>query len=247
MTSFDEKSDMLRDLAIFEYVSGDQSSSAQRNFEDMMKNDPQLRADVDAEKALRADIAKAGVGDGVSMNNIDGLLARIDIESDVKNTASTDEVRGAQTSDPETSSSGDKASNAPRVATVISGVFSRATSRATSLAAAASVAFIAVGFAVYYVDITKPNFNVLSNKNASQQVDFASLVEQGRLAKLTVSSSLSQQEVNDMLGAYGLSTFEAGTRDSDFYVYTASKISSSQLAAWRADTRVDEVKLFTVQ
>lgn len=229
---------MLRELAIFEYVSGDQTPSAKRNFEQMMSDDALLLADVQAERALRAEMAEAGTPgtDGpVSMSNIEGLFARIDIaQRDAQESAAVDQA---------VDQVNNEQAQTARKAELIN-VASR--TFLAPLAAAASVAFIALFFVNDYIDSTQPNFNTLSDGVASKNVDFGTLVDQGRLAKFTVSSELSANEVDDMLTAYGLSTFESGANSGELYVYTEAEISHSQTSAWRADSRVKEVKLFTV-
>lgn len=225
---------MLRELAIFEYVSGDQTPSAKRNFEQMMSDDALLLADVQAERALRAEMAEAGTPGTygpVSMSNIEGLFARIDIaQRDAQESAAVDQVNNEQA----------QTARKAELINVASRTF------LAPLAAAASVAFIALFFVNDYIDSTQPNFNTLSDGVASKNVDFGTLVDQGRLAKFTVSSELSANEVDDMLTAYGLSTFESGANSGELYVYTEAEISHSQTSAWRADSRVKEVKLFTV-
>ncbi len=237
---------MLRELAIFDYVSGDQTPSAKRNFERIMGNDSGLAADVQAERKLRAQMAEAGTDAAISMSNIDDLFARIDMAQDDRlesETQETDEVDQTEALSKPLISQTETPLSRKTPIDFMSRLVNR--SLVGPMAAAASLAFVALLFVNNYVDSVQPNFTTLSDGAASQKVDFGTLVEQGRLAKFTVSRDLSAEEVSNMLVAYGLSTFESGAKNGELYVYSTAKISSSQTLAWRADSRVKEVTLFT--
>ncbi len=229
MNNSNDKSELLREIAIFDYVAGNQSESVKRNFENMMRQDPTLREAVDAERVLRANMQKAGELEPVSMSNFDVLLSSIEAEEE----RPTNE-----------SSVGVISSELIRQEHLEKGESSNKVSFSRYYSIAASIAMFAVVFAGFYLNSSQPKFETLSSNTASEKINFAQLAEQTRLAKITLSDGLSQQEIDDVLRAYNLSSFEAGAQQNQRYVISESAISVSELTRWREDSRVQQVELF---
>jgi len=229
MNDSNDKSAMLREMAIFDYVAGNQSETAKQNFEKMMQQDQSLREAVDAEKKLRANMQEAGELEPVSMSNFDDLLSTIEAQEEPQR----DDTRG-------TRPVGEL--NKPVLTEVVSAA--NKTSFSRYYATAASVAVFAMLFAGFYLTSSEPKFETLSDTTASEKINFATLSEQSRLAKMTLTEGLSREEISDVLRLYNLSSFEAGATTNQRYVVSESAISNSELARWLDDSRVQQVELF---
>ncbi|MEM7360068.1 MAG: hypothetical protein AAF431_13280 [Pseudomonadota bacterium] len=224
-----DKSALLRETAIFEYVSGDMSDSAKRNFEKMMESDSDLQEAVDAEIRLRSAMKQAGDGEPVSMGNFDALLARIDAEE--KAESSPGIVDPVEDSD-----------NLHQI-----NPWTAQASKPRYYAMAASFAIVAVIAAVFLLDVSSPDYETLSDKPASESINFTQLTESGRLAKFTFSENLSQAQITDLLSQYRLTTFEAGAAANERYVVAELRISDDDVTKWRAESGVVSVELFVAQ
>jgi len=232
MNNPNDKSALLRDMAIFDYVAGNQSESAKRNFEDMMQQDHTLREAVEAERSLRASMQKAGELEPVSMSNFDALLSTI--EKQEKQHKNESNVR-VISREPKTQERAEKGEAWNKL------------SISRYYATAASVAVLALVFSGFYLNSSAPKFETLSSKTASEEINFAQLVEQTRLAKMTLVDGLSQQDIGDVLRDYDLGSFEAGAGPNQRYVISESAISYRELARWREDSRVRQVELFVTK
>lgn len=224
MSNSNDKSELLRELAIFDYVAGNQTDSAKRNFEIMLEQDATLRDAVEAERRLRAGMLKAGESTPVSMSNFDLLLKKIDAEQQ-----STDNNVTALES------------NVTKI-----GDRSRTKYIGRTFAVAASMAVFAIIFSTVYQPLSEPKFETLSDTLASDVINFSQLAEQSRLAKMTLDQNLSGQQIDELLRGYGLSSFEGGAEQHQRYVVAESAITNSELSLWRSDAGVLEVELFVV-
>jgi len=217
MNNPSDKTTILKDTAVFEFVSGSLSADAHENFEKLVEQDPALRREVEAEIALRTaleqvhDVGQQQVAP-VSMNNFDALLERIDaLEAD-------DELGE---------------NRAPVIS--INDYWKR------SLSVAASLALVAVFGAAYFSQLTEPEFETLSNQNAGSEVNFPLLVEQGRIAKVVLADHLSSEEVEVFLERYKLNIINAGSQQTVLYVSAQKEIDLITLQEWHADSRVNSV------
>ncbi len=221
MNNSNDKSELLREIAIFDYVAGNQSESVMRNFEKMLEQDASLREAVDQEARLRRAMHEAGKNEPVSMSNFQALLNVID-ENEMQ-------TAGGGKSDRQSATA--KSS----ISRYISSYY----------ASVASVAACAALFGTFYFNFATPDFETLSDIPASEQIDFTELAGQMRLAKMTFSNDMSQDQIDELLLTYSLTSFEAGAPSEQRYVVAEVSISENELTRLRNDARILSVELFT--
>lgn len=234
MNNSNDKSNLLKEISIFEYVSGNQSEAAKRNFEQMMKQDPSLEEAVQAEQRLRLEMKKAGQLKPVSMDNFEDLLATINTQENSQIVPLQEQTMTA------TADNSNIEDNT--VHHINSGSFAKP--YAKYYAMAASVAFIGLFFAGFIFSNSPAEFETLSDTQATDKINFAQLTESGRLAKLTFEQNISQQQIDGVLREYSLTSFESGSNLDESYVIAESSISQNDLALWRSDARIASVELF---
>ena len=226
-----DKSDLLRDAAIFDYVSGGQTEVAKQNFEKLLENDYELRHAVDIEIALRGSVKELNSQTPVEMSNFEDLLRSIE-----SNEGSEELVHKEIFEDSETSTNGGF--------NVIS-LFGK-----TKFKLAASFVMfglLGVMFASFIFDSTAPKYQTLSNQEASGEVDFGMLATQGRLAKFVLQDQLTEPQTVNLLLGYSLTAFEAGSVKHEVYAYSEQSISDADIVLWRADARIVHVDVFSAK
>lgn len=217
MNNPNDKTSILKDTAVFDFVSGDQTTGSQENFKQLIAGDQSLHQDVDTETALRAALGQVHDDEQsqtapVSMANFDALLERIDT------------LEASDVSDQEPA-----------------GVISMNKHWKSTLSLAASLALVAVFSIGYFNQLTDSTFETLSNDKAENAIDFPTLVEQGRMAKVVLAGDLSSEEVEAFLKRYQLDAVSSGGKQTVLYVSTKNEIDSDTLQEWRTDRRVDRV------
>jgi len=234
MNTLSDKSALLREVAIIDYVSGNQSEAARRNFEKLIDQDPALLEAVMAEQRFRADMQEAGNMAPVSMSNFDSLLTVIEQADEDEAIASASNVSTINEIDDFAGTSQPQA-----------GANKTNSSWGNLYSVAASMAVLAMIFGGFYLNMSSPDFETLSSRTASEKIDFVDLVEQGRLAKIELSNKLSESEVDDILQSYKLSTFESGAPSTALYIISKQAMSSSDIDRLRADSRIQQVEVFS--
>jgi len=80
MKNSTSQTSILKDTAVFDYVAGEQSDGARKNFEKLLKQDSGLAQEVEIEKLLRSSLEGINGADAesISRNNFDALLERIE-------------------------------------------------------------------------------------------------------------------------------------------------------------------------
>jgi len=212
-----DQSDILRDAAVFDYVSGTQSDSARMEFEQKLQHDTVLQQQVAWERSLREQLdPKNAQTPPVSMSNLDSLMERID-ETEVTQETFVDSQKGQNIS-----------------------WFNKPLFPAMSIAAGlAVVCVISVGL---FQGLTQPQFTTLSSPSASAKVDFSQLVEQRRLAKVVLHQDYLDV-VSTLLDDYGLIKLDQAGLSDVIMVIASEEIAFETLAAWRADVRIKEVNI----
>lgn len=221
------KTELLREIAIFDYVAGNQSESAKRNFEEKLERDPSLKQATEEEAKLRLNMREAGKEKPVSMSNFDALLETIDKQE--RQAGSTHHE--SETNEVENVTPLFKASKP---------------SYWRHYASAASVAVIALVVSNFFIYSPKDQFIALSDTPASQQINFTLLASQNRLAKLTLKAQISEQQVSDLLTNFELTSFESGAAKNQRFVTAEKAISKNDLERLRSDSRVENVELFVL-
>ena len=94
---------------------------------------------------------------------------------------------------------------------------------------------------------TKPEFKTLSNGTASSEINFVGLVEQQRLVKLTLSESLSNLEIIDLLETYQLSSVQSGSIERIVLVSSQQPADKEQMVKWAEDRRITSVELISIK
>ena len=236
-----DKSALLREIAIIDYVADNQSAAVRRNFENAMQQDESLREAVAAEQQFRAGMQEVGQLEPVSMSNFDALLARVDEYEKSDASCKSGLIDNAIGQEGFTSSA--VADFSTQTSSVLKSVSPRWNTR---YSIAASIAVMAIAFGGFYSSMLAPNFDTLSSEPASAEVKFAELSEQGRLAKVVLSDKFAQSDVSDILKDYELKTFESGAPDNTLYVFADEAISEKNLANMKADIRIQQIDVFTV-
>lgn len=229
MNNVNDRSDLLKDMAVIEYLAGDQSESVRLNFERELEQNPGLREAVEIERRFQADMRNAGELEAVSMSNFDVLLSTIEAQEN-------NETRGH------------------KVTSIVSNENKsvRLEKKSASVhflgknyfAMAASVAVFAIVFAGFYLNSSTPKFETLSDTTASEEINFAYLTAEVRLAKMIFVENVLEQQIDDVLQRYNLSTFEAGGELNQRYIIAESAISDLDLRLWRDDPLIQQVELF---
>lgn len=238
MNNSNDNSALLREIAIIDYVAGNQGEAARHNFEKMIAQDPTLREAVQAEQRFRTDMQKAGELAPVSMSNFDVLLTTIE-QANKEDAAPVSNVSSIAN---DTSSS--VLNDVEKPSNVVTPSVSFWNNR---YSVAASVAVFAMIFSSFYLNLSEPSFETLSDQSASEEINFVALAEQGRLAKMVLSEQVSQTEIDSMLQSYQLTTFESGSSSIALYVVAATVISDSDLERMRADSRIQKVEIFSAK
>jgi len=207
-----DTSAIIKETAIYSYVSGELSGSAKMNFEKQLSTDPELQQEVEREKAVTANFADL-------LNKIEQQEAHSSDVEDVSH--NTTQVKQS--------------------ARVIA--FPNWGVRQLGIAAClAMVGVVSVGF---FTDLTDPNFQTLSNKEASAKIDFSALADQGRLAKIALSEQLDDVQIDQLLEQYELQTFKSGADKHNIYVFSEKMISAADIKVLASDKRVKRVETFT--
>lgn len=236
-----DKSTILSETAVFEFVADKQSSDTQRNFEALIEQDPQLQHEIEIERELRKALAEDQQSAPVSMDNFDALLAKIDeLEDQQGETPSNDNVTELAAQRKSERATNNRVSN----------VISLSTLRSRQFSIAASVAVLGIVFAAFmssgYLEPNAEQNDDFVLLSSPKQVNFLELSDQGRVAKLVLVEELSNTKLANLLSSYQLQQFkESGASVSSLYVYTEKAITDQQLALLKADERIQQVAVFS--
>ena len=221
MSKRNKPSAILKDTAVFNYVLGEQSQQSQDIFSEKLQSDKLLRDEVAFEKSLRErfsqDAKNSETESVISEENFDQLLARIDSKEE------------SNSLDQQESHRNKTIAEKPQR-------FNR------TIGLAASVLVVSM-FAVGLFDhLHEPKFVTLSNLDESQKLDFNSLVESQKLAKIVLNESTSAQAVKEFLAGYQLSPISTSSQNT-IIVQSKTTIDPTMLAGWRADQRVSNAQI----
>ncbi len=223
-TNSSDMTEMLKEIAVFDYVMGNQDESTKRDFEKILEQDPKLKEAVKAEFELRKTMQEAGKLEPVSMSNFDSLLETIDQKED---SFYPEEVASETT-------------NVVSIFKSKKGAFTKYYATAASLAA-----FVII-FSGLYVNSTTPKFQTLSDLSASQELNFEQLMSENRVAKLTLADHVNDNQVDKLLLTFNLSSFESGAESKQRFVTAKTPFSENTLERLRNDARVKNAELLTV-
>jgi len=242
MKDSNDKSDLFREMAIVDHVAGNQSEAARRSFEDAMEQDASLREAVVAEQRLRASMQEVGQIEPVSMSNFDALLTKVDEhERSAANESSRANDNAQIAYDQMAESITESAIQSSGVVVSTSPTW---WTRGYSIAA--SIAVMAMMFGGFYSSMLAPDFDTLSDGAASAEINFVELADEGRLAKMVFSENIEQSDVVEVLNAYNLETFDSGAPLKTLYVMADKAISKQDLQDMRADSRIRQIDIFTI-
>ncbi len=230
-----ENSEILKELAIFDYVAGNLSKSAKQNFEKMLEQNPALQEEVNAEKILRQRMEKIGEAEPVAMSNIEGLFEKIDEHEKALNESDRLETV--------TSTSASEESTPSSVTPLFK---NKKNSFSKYYATAAGLAMFSIVFSGLYFDSAAPDFQTLSDIPSSQKIDFKLLASQGRIAKLTLVDGVSDDQVNELLDTFKLASISSGSPSNQRFVSAEAALSSDILERLRNDNRLHKVELYKI-
>ena len=230
---------LVREMAIVDYVAGHLGETSRANFENAMEQDASLRKAVLAEQDLRANMQSIRCTEPVSMSNFDDLLEKID-DSETP----LHEIVGES----DLVDQNDSIAVAPNSSELARNVTKPISPKWLSqYGVAASIAALAIVFGGFYVNSAlEPNFDTLSSQSASEKVDFSEFAEQGRLAKMVLAEGASDAHITGILESYNLVTFESGLPSNVLYVVASKEISDNDLKTLRADSRIHQIDIFTL-
>jgi len=231
MKNSKSETSIIKDIAVFDYVAGQQSDDVRKNFENLLEQDEGLLQEVAIEEQLRSTLEQdVGVksSEPVPMSNFDALLERIDNQSsELVDTVSTD-----------TSSAG--YSSSANSVVVGPWAWQKQFNIAASFAVLAMIGFIG------FNQTTEPNFITLSNQSASAEIDFNALVDDQKLVKLELAAGLAPSDIDELLKGYQLRSIQSGTLGQVILVSASQSVDAEQIADWIADTRINNAALVSV-
>jgi len=224
---------LLREMAIVDYVAGHLGEASRANFEDAMEQDSSLREAVIAEQDLRANLQKNSYLEPVSMSSFDALLEKIDDNETPLHEVDAESDLIDQTDSIEVAANSSGLLISPKWL--------------SQYGVAASIAALAIVFSGFYMNSAlEPNFDTLSSQSASEKVNFTEYAEQGRLAKMVLAEDASDAHIKGILESYNLVTFESGLPSNVLYVVASKEISDNDLKVLRADSRIHQIDIFTL-
>lgn len=222
-----EHSEILKEIAIFNYVAGNLTNSEKQNFEKLLEQNPSLKEEVKAEENLRRKMLKVGKTKPVPMSNIDALIGKIDQHE--QNIDKDSEFESIQ-----------KPNN---VTPIFAG---KATAFSKYFAAAASLAAVTILFSGMYFSSTAPNFETLSDIPASQAINFTELVNQNRIAKITLVSGASDDQISELLETFELTSFDSGAAIDQRFVISKTELSKEAIDRLRKDDLIRSIELHKI-
>ena len=222
-----EHSEILKEIAIFNYVAGNLSNLEKQNFEKLLEQNPSLKKEVKAEENLRRKMLKLGKTKPVPMSNIDALMEKIDQHE--QNIDKESQLESIQ-----------KADNVMPIFADKRTAFSK------YYATAASLAAVAILFSGIYINSTAPNFETLSDIPASQAINFTELANQNRIAKLTLVSGASDDQVSELLETFGLTSFDSGAAIDQRFVISETELSKEAIDRLRKDDLIQSIELHKI-
>ncbi len=229
MKNSKSETSIIKDTAVFDYVAGQQSEGAVKNFEKLLEQDADLAQDVEIEKQLRSALAQVNPKEAtapVSMKNFDALLERIEGETDEASDVNTD--GGELSSDIE---------SADNVVVVKPWRWQR------QFNVAASFAVIAMIGVIGFHQTTEPDFVTLSNQTASSEIDFAGLVDQQRMVKIELMQGLASTEISELLDGYQLQSIQSNAAGQTVLASSKQALNAEQLAILVNDKRITNAEL----
>jgi len=240
-----ELANSAQELAVFDYVAGNLSGDALNEFERQLESDQALQAAVEQEQFLRNELIGLSNDESepVSMQNFDALLERID-QAEQQALPKAEQAQSNVVRFEKRQSSNTQSAQTPRF-------FERLVSQPFSIAASVVVAGLVMMFAVtsgFLGGSTGLNeqgneFELLSQ---STDLDFRSLIKEGRAAKLVLSNALSNDDVAAMLSNHELTGVgELNNTQIDLYIYAAHAISPEKVIQLKEDQRISDVVLFS--
>ena len=224
MKKSNEKLNILRDIGVYEYVAGDQSSAARAQFEEALKDNPELEQEVAAEQELRTLIAMTQPASIVSENNIDDLFKRID----------ADQEPGI---DMDSIPSSDDTSYLPKEKNNVVGF------------AVAACLMLAVFFAVNVSNnnsLLEPEFETLTSKDITQgeAFDVNSLLEQNRLLTLTLEAPMPSDQIKVLLEKHQLTQLSnPSLNTSVITAFANTPIDDAKLLSIKDDQLIKDSEL----
>ena len=226
-----ENSEILKELAVFDYVAGNLSDSAKQNFERMLEQNPALQDEVKAETLLRQRMEKIGETEPVAMSNIDALFEKIDEHEKAANETQNKEASSNKVTPlfKETVSIKEKKSG-----------FSK------YYATAAGLAMFTIVFSGLYFDSAAPDFQTLSDIPASQKIDFKLLASESRIAKLTLVEGVTDDQVTELLDTFELTSISSGSLGNQRFVSAEAALSNETIERLRNDHRLRNVELYKI-
>ena len=226
-----ENSEILKELAIFDYVAGNLSDSAKQNFERMLEQSPALQDEVKAETLLRQRMEKIGETEPVAMSNIEALFEKIDEHEKAENETQNKEGANNKVTP--------LFKEKPLLKEKKSG-FSK------YYATAAGLAMFSIVFSGLYFDSAAPDFQALSDIPASKKIDFKLLASESRIAKLTLVEGVSDDQVTELLDTFKLTSISSGSPGNQRFVSAEAALSNETIERLRNDNRLRNVELYKI-
>jgi len=217
MSKSDDKLNLLKDIAVFEYVSGEQSPSARANFEKELIENKDLEVDVYIEEQLRDLVKETQEPSPVAQDNIQSLFDRIDGETE-KQTEVTP-------------------------STVVRPNFSPSRSAIGMGFAMAACLLLAVFVSINMNnDLLEPKFQTLSSPT-SDVVDLDVLANEGRLIKFELASSLSNNAIDSLMNRYALERLSLSVDGRIITAKSVNAVDVKMLTTLKSDKLINDVEL----
>jgi len=230
MKNSTSQTSILKDTAVFDYVAGEQSDGARKNFEKLLKQDGGLAQEVEIEKLLRSSLEGINGADAepISMNNFDALLERIE---------SVDNELGSTDAEVLSNNAGSRSDEQSNVIVAQPWRWQRQFNIAASFAVIAMIGIIG------FNQTTQPDFVTLSDKTASVEVDFAGLVDQRRLVRLELSNGLAASEIDELLEGFQLKAIQSGTTGQVVLASANQSVGEQKITDLVTDKRIINAEL----
>lgn len=217
MNKFDDKLNLLKDIAVFEYVSGEQSPAAKANFEKTLSDNQGLQNEVNIEKELRNLVKQSQEPSVVASDNINSLFDRIDAEP-------VDDISSVN--------------NTSNVTPLVS--FSRPMAGLAMAACLLVAVFISINV---NNDLLEPKFQTLSSPTLGDAIDLNALANEGRLIKFELASPLSQDSIDSLMSKYELQNLSQSVNERIITVKTENAVNEKTLLTLKLDKRIKDVEL----
>jgi len=218
MNKSDDKLNLLKDIGVFEYVSGEQASLTKASFEKSLRENKDLQNDVNVEKQLRNLVAQSQHPSPVASGNINSLLDRIDAEA--KNESDVHHLHSIKSSRP----------------------FSRSTVGVGFAMAACLLLAVFVSININN-DLLDPKFQTLSSSTPGEPVDLNILASEGRLIKFELASPLSNDSIDSLMIKYDLQRLSLSVDGRTITVKAIKEADEKVLSTLKSDKLITDVEL----